>query len=452
MENTKKSTKTENLSYNPMTDKNVISLLISMGVPPMISMLIQSLYNIVDSVFVAQINQNALTAVSLAFPLQNLVLSFAVGLGVAVNANIAINMGAGNMEKADNYAGQGVILTIIHALLFVLIGLFGLKPFFSLFTNDSEVITYAIQYGSIVITLSFGILFHILFEKIFQSNGNMIIPMFLQAFGAIVNIVLDPIFIFGLFGIPKLGVRGAAIATIIGQLSAATLAVILFLKKSPVKIKKHHLKLNLKYVSDLYKVALPSGIMMSLPSILISILNGILASISQSAIAFFGIYYKLQTFVNMPVVGIIQGMRPIVSYNYGAGLKDRVLKTIKYAMIFSATLLISGTLIFNIFPEQLLVMFNATEELMGFGVPGLKILSIGFAFSFVGITMSGVFEAFGKGIYSLIISLFRQLIIIVPLSMILVKSMGLTGIWISFPIAETIAAVIATILYKKIVK
>lgn len=452
MENTKKLKQDNQLSYNPMTDKKVVPLLVSMAVPPMISMLIQSLYNIVDSIFVAQVSQKALTAVSLAFPLQNLVLSFGVGLGVAVNANIAINMGAGNMEKADNYAGQGVMLTIIHALLFVFIGLFTLKPFFSMFTTDTEVINYAVQYGSVVITLAFGLLFHILFEKIFQSNGNMIVPMFLQGFGAIVNIILDPIFIFGLFGFPKLGVLGAAIATIIGQFSAATLALILFLKKSPVKIEKHHLKLNLKFISDLYKVALPSGIMMSLPSVLVSVLNGILASISQASIAFFGIYYKLQTFVNMPVVGIIQGMRPIVSYNYGAGLKDRVLKTIKYAMIFSSIILISGTIAFNLLPEKLLVMFNATDELMGFGVTGLKILSLGFAFSFVGITMSGVFEAFGKGLYSLIISMFRQLVIIVPLSMILVKSMGLVGVWITFPIAEITAAIIATVLYKKVVK
>ena len=290
MENVEKLSNSKPSSYNPMTDRSVVPLLISMAVPPMISMLIQSLYNIVDSIFVAQISQNALTAVSLAFPLQNLSLSFGVGLGVAVNANIAINMGAGNMEKADSYAGQGIILTIVHALLFVLIGLFGLRPFFSMFTNDPEVINYAIQYGSVVITLTFGSLFHILFEKIFQSNGNMVVPMFLQGFGAIVNIILDPILIFGLFGAPQMGVLGAAVATIIGQFCAATLAVILFLKQSPVKIKRHHLKVNFKLISDLYKVALPSGVMMSLPSILVSILNGILASVSQAGIAFFGIF------------------------------------------------------------------------------------------------------------------------------------------------------------------
>lgn len=452
MESIEKLNNNNTSSYNPMTDKGVVPLLISMAVPPMISMLIQSLYNIVDSVFVAQISQNALTAVSLAFPLQNLSLSFGVGLGVAVNANIAINMGAGNMEKADSYAGQGIILTIIHSLIFVMIGLFALKPFFSMFSNNVEVINYAVQYGMVVITLTFGSLFHILFEKIFQSNGNMIVPMFLQGIGAIINIILDPILIFGLLGMPKMGVLGAAVATIIGQFSAAILAVILFLKQSPVKIKKHHLKLNLKLISDLYKVALPSGIMMSLPSILVSVLNGILASISQAGIAFFGIYYKLQTFVNMPVTGIIQGMRPIVSYNYGAELKDRVLKTIKYAMLFSAIILISGTLIFNLFTENLLLMFSATKELLTFGIPGLKILSLGFAFSFVGITMSGVFEALGKGLYSLLISIFRQLIIIVPLSFILVRYIGFMGVWITFPIAEFIATIIAIILYRKIVK
>ena len=299
-------------------------------------------------------------------------------------------------------------------------------------------------YGSVVITLTFGSLFHRLLEKIFQSNGNMVVPMFLQGFGAIVNIILDPILIFGMFGAPQMGVLGAAVATIIGQFCAATLAVILFLKQSPVKIKRHHLKVNFKLISDLYKVALPSGVMMSLPSILVSILNGILASVSQAGIAFFGIYYKLQTFVNMPVTGIIQGMRPIVSYNYGAELKDRVLKTIKYAMIFSAVILVSGTIAFNLFTKDLLVMFSATDELLGFGIPGLKILSLGFAFSFV--------EALGKGFYSLLISIFRQLIIIVPLSLILVKSIGLTGVWITFPIAEFVAAIIAISLYKRVVK
>ena len=436
---------------NPIINRKILPLLLSMSIPPMISMLIQSLYNIIDSIFVAQISQEALTAVSIAFPLQNLVLSFAVGLGVAVNANIAINMGAGNIEKADRYVGQGIFLTVIHALIFVFIGLFGLKPFFSIFTESAEVMNYAIQYGLIVITLSIGMLLHILFEKIFQANGNMMIPMFLQGFGAITNIILDPIFIFGLFGFPAMGVKGAAIATIIGQFSAALLSIILFIKKSPIKIKKHHFKPNKKLIFDLYKIALPSGMMMSMPSILTSIINGILASVSQASIAFFGIYYKLQTFVNMPVTGMIQGMRPIVSYNYGAGLQKRVLGTIKTALSFSAVMLIGGTVLFCAIPEQLLLMFNASNDLLRMGIPGLRILSLGFAFSFIGITMSGVFEALGKGLFSLIISIVRQLIIVVPLSIIFIKIIGLNGVWITFPIAEFIAAIMAIILYKKII-
>lgn len=448
-----KSVTNETISdFNPMTDRKIVPLLLSMALPPMISMLIQSLYNIVDSIFVAQISQDALTAVSIAFPLQNLSLAFSVGLGVAVNANIAMNMGSGNMEKADYYAGQGVILTICHALIFVLLGTFGLRPFFSIFTDDPQIMNYAVQYGSIVITLTFGSLFHVLCEKIFQSNGNMVIPMFLQGFGAIINIILDPILIFGLFGMPKLGVSGAAIATIIGQFSAATLAVTLFIKKSPIKIHKRHLKPNLKLITDLYKIAIPSGMMICMPSILVSVMNRILASVSTAGIAFFGIYYKLQTFVNMPVTGMIQGMRPIVSYNYGADLHDRVVGTIKASLVFSAIILIGGTILFCAIPETLLSMFNASEELLGFGVSGLRILSLGFAFSFIGITMCGVFEALGKGMYSLSISITRQLIVIVVLSLIFVRFMGLNGIWITFPIAELIAAFISVILYKKIIK
>ena len=286
--------------HNTMANKPIFPLLMKMAIPPMLSMLIQSMYNIIDSIFVAKLGEKALTALSLAFPLQNLSLAFSVGLGVAINALIAQNLGAKKNNLANNIASHGIFLSLLHSLLFIFIGVFLIKPFFSIFTNDPETLNYAITYGSIVITFTFGSIIHITIEKMFQATGNMIIPMFLQVVGAVVNIILDPILIFGINWYLKLGVSGAAIATIIGQISACLLAILLFRKKSFLKLSLTTFKPNLQIIKNIYSIAIPSGVMTALPSILVTLLNGLLTTVNQSAIAFLGIYFKLQSFVYMP--------------------------------------------------------------------------------------------------------------------------------------------------------
>ena len=286
---------------NPMAYKPIFPLLMSMAFPPMISMLIQSLYNIVDSIFVAQLGEEALTAVSLIYPLQNLSLAFSCGVGIALNAIIARHLGAHNDKEASFVATQGIVMTLLHSILFVGIGLFLIEPFLTLFTQNQDVIQYGIEYGFIVITFTFSTFIHLAIEKMFQACGNMIIPMIMQMVGAIVNIILDPILIFGYFGLPALGVSGAALATIIGQFSACFLSIYLFSRyNSHIHISFRHFRIDWHTFKNLYSIAIPSGVMMCLPSVLVSALNGILAPVSQTAVAFFGIYYKLQTFVNMP--------------------------------------------------------------------------------------------------------------------------------------------------------
>ncbi|WP_282144811.1 MATE family efflux transporter [Thomasclavelia cocleata] len=435
--------------HNTMANKPIFPLLMKMAIPPMLSMLIQSMYNIIDSIFVAKLGEKALTALSLAFPLQNLSLAFSVGLGVAINALIAQNLGAKKNNLANNIASHGIFLSLLHSLLFIFIGVFLIKPFFSIFTNDPETLNYAITYGSIVITFTFGSIIHITIEKMFQATGNMIIPMFLQVVGAVVNIILDPILIFGINGYLKFGVSGAAIATIIGQISACLLAILLFRKKSFLKLSLTTFKPNLQIIKNIYSIAIPSGVMTALPSILVTLLNGLLTTVNQSAIAFLGIYFKLQSFVYMPANGLIQGMRPLISYNFGAKHFERVKKIIKVSIIVTSVILCSGTLIFMTFPKFILSWFNATSSLLNIGIIGLRIFSICFIVSSVSIVISGTFESLGNGKYSLTISLLRQLIITVPLAHILLFLIGLNGVWLSFLIAECIASIVSIILLKK---
>lgn len=442
-----------NKTKNVMGTKPVFPLLMSMAIPPMVSMLIQSMYNIVDSIFVAQLGKDALTAVSLAFPLQNLVLSVAVGLGVGLNAGIARNMGAGKQDMVDKTATHGMVFTAIHSIMFILIGIFCIKPFFRLFTDDPTIFKWGCQYTYIVICLSFGSLFHIAIEKMFQATGKMIMPMIMQGVGAIINIILDPILIFGLFGFPEMHVQGAAIATVIGQMSACALSVFFFCRDNGgIHVKFKGFRFNKQITKQLYMVAIPSGIMMSMPSILIGTLNGIISAVSGTAVAVLGIYFKLQTFVYMPANGVIQGMRPLISYNYGAGLHHRLRQVIKVSVMVSGTIMVFGTLLFVGVPKPILKMFNANGEMMKMGVQTLRIIGLGFIVSSIGTVYSGVFESLGRGIESLVVSLLRQLIIIVPLSMMFLKPFGLTGVWVTFPIAETVSAIVAIFLLKRTMK
>ena len=416
-----------------MKTRPIFPLLMSMSIPMMLSMLIQSLYNIVDSIYVSRLGTDALTAVSLAYPLQNVVVSVSVGIGVGITSAISLPLGAGNQEKANRSATIGLALAFFHCLLFLLAGIFVTKPFLKLFTNDVQILADACDYTYIVLCLSFGALLQVTMEKIFQGIGEMKLTMYLLSSGCIINIILDPILIFGLLGFPALGVKGAAIATVIGQICAFLLYIVVYRKKKlSIRIHPRYLCFDKQIILQIYGVGIPSSIMMTLPSILISVLNRILASFSSVYVAVLGVYFKLQTFIYMPANGIVQGLRPIIGYNYGAGETKRVKSAIRYSLLAAATLMLLGTLLSLLIPTQIFSLFDADEELMSAGVTALRIICLGFLISTIGIIYSGTFEALGKGKHSLIISLLRQFLITIPCGFILSRFFGPVGVLISF--------------------
>lgn len=440
-----------NRSADKMGTTPIFPLLMSMSLPPVLSMLVQSLYNIVDSIFVAQVSESAYLAVLYAFPIQNFILSLAVGAGVGLNSYIARKLGAGDRDEADSAVTHGFLLAGIHSLLFILLGLFLIEPFFRLFTDSPEVLALGVSYTRIVVFLSCGTIFHITVEKIFQSVGRMILPMLLQAVGAILNILLDPIFIFGLFGVPAMGVEGAALATIIGQICSMFLSIVLFLiGKYDVKLKIRGFRFSPQTVKRIYAVAIPSTVMMSIASVLVMGLNAILGRFSELAVNAFGSYYKLQTFVYMPANGLVQGMRPILSFNYGAKNHGRVMDTLRCSLCVVLVIMAVGTLLFLAAPEAVLGLFNASPETLGIGVPALRILCTSFIVSSIGVVFSALFESLGMGKESLVISLLRQFLITLPLAFLLSFPFGLIGIWISFPIAETAAAMVSLLLFLRV--
>lgn len=436
-----------------MRTRPVFGLLMSMSVPMMLSMLVQSLYNIVDSIYISRLGTQALTAVSLAFPLQNITVSVSVGVGIGISSAISIYLGSGNHEKANRAATIGIALTAVHCILFVVFGLLVTKPFLSLFTKDSHTLMLSCQYTYIVLCFSFGFLFQMSLEKIFQGVGAMKATMVLLAAGCIINIILDPILIFGLLGFPAMGITGAAVATVIGQFAAFLLYVIVYWfrrKTFPVAIHPQYLHFDKAIICQIYSVGIPSSIMMILPSILISILNRMLTGFSEIYVAVLGVYFKLQTFIYMPANGIVQGMRPIIGFNYGAGDIDRVRKVIRYSLCTAAVIMLAGTAAAMIFPVQIFSMFDAEEALLSAGITALRMISCGFLISTIGIIYSGTFEALGMGKESLILSLLRQFAITLPLSYLLSQVFGVIGIWAAFPIAEAVASVVGIFMLKKV--
>lgn len=434
-----------------MKTKPILPLLLSMGVPMMISMLIQSLYNIVDSIFVSRLGTEAITAVSLVYPLQNVTMAVSVGVGVGIGSVISVNLGAGNKLKASKAASIGMFLTFIHVILFIIVGLFLTEPFLRMFTEDEKVLEWACDYGYIVMCVSFGSLIQICFEKIYQAVGKMLVTMFVLGVSCIINIILDPILIFGYFGLPAMGVKGAAIATVTGQIAGMFLYIFIYLKKGLAsEIKRQYMKPEKEMVKQIYSVGIPSTLMLALPSVLVSILNGFLVKFSEIYVAVLGIFLKLQSFIYMPANGIVQGMRPIVGYNYGAGQKERMNKTIRLSLLITACIMAAGTLAAQLMPEQILMMFDAEPELMDKGVEALRIISIGFIISSVGLIFCGAFEALGMGMKSLMISLTRQFAVNIVLGWILAYAFGLgaVGIWIAFPAAEILGAISAVFLFK----
>ena len=407
-------------------EKPVFGLLMKMAVPTMISMFIQSMYNIVDSIFVTRINDSALNAVSLVYPLQNLVLALSVGMGVGLNSCISRALGAKNGKLANAYAMHGVLITIFNAVLFILMGLFVTEPLLRLFTEDEVVLKYGVTYGKIVLCFA----------------------MIMQGVGAVVNIILDPLLIFGIWIFPELGVAGAAIATVIGQGVSCLLAVIYFaFRNGGIKLTFKGYKLRAKELFAILAVGVPSSLMIAMPSVLISIMNAILITVSETAVNFYGIYYKLQTLIYVPANGLVQGMRPIVGYNQGAKKYSRMNATVWWSVLVVGGIVFLGTLIFMIFPVQILKLFQASGEMLAIGVPALRIIASGFLISTLGVILSGAFEAFGMGVRSLLVTLVRQFALIPPLSLILIPVIGLTGAWIAYPISEVAAAALACGFY-----
>ena len=435
---------------NKMGTMPVNKLLISMSLPMIISMLVQAMYNIVDSVFVAQISENALTAVSLAFPLQNLMIAFAGGTAVGVNALLSRSLGEKNQDHVNQTAVNSVFIFLVTAVIFMIAGLTLSNLFFNVQTTNTEIVNAGTQYSMIVVGCSIELFCQFLFERLLQATGRTLFTMVTQGLGAIINIILDPIFIFGLCGFPKMGVAGAALATITGQIIACLLALFFNLKfNHDIHFKFKRFRSNAHIVKQIYSVGIPSIIMQSIGSVMTFGMNTILITFSTTATAVFGVYFKLQSFVFMPVFGLNNGMIPIIAYNLGAKQKKRMFDTIKLAMIYATGMMIIGVIFFETIPQTLLGFFNASEAMIKIGTPALRIIAIHFIFAGFSIVCSATFQAVGKGTYSLLTSLIRQLLVLLPCAYVLSLTGNLDLIWLCFPIAEIFSAVTSFILMKR---
>ena len=405
----------EQTKENKMGTMPVNKLLVTMSLPMVISMIVQALYNIVDSIFVSRLSEDALTAVSMAFPMQNLMISVAVGTGVGINAMLSRALGEKKFEAANKTAENGIFIEVLGYVLFLLIGIFVTKPFFLAQAGAGDIANMGIEYTRICLLMSFGIFMQIGFERILQSTGRTIFTMITQSTGAIINIILDPILIFGLFGMPKMGVAGAAIATVTGQICAAILAITFNLTKNPdVHISFKGFKPQIIFVKNILSVGIPSIIMSSVGSAMTFGMNKILITFSSTAVAVFGVYFKLNSFVFMPVFGLNNGMVPIVSYNYGAQNKKRLSKTIKLAIMYAVCIMFIGIMLFQFMPDVLLRLFDASDHMLEIGIPALRVISLSFAFAGICIVISSSLQALGHGFLSMMISITRQLIILLP--------------------------------------
>lgn len=428
------------MKENKMGVMPINRLLISMSLPMMISMLVQALYNIVDSIFVSRIDENALTAVSLAFPLQTLMIALGSGTGVGVNALLSKSLGEKDYEKANKVAENGVFLAFVSYVIFCLVGIFVTTPFYLSQTTDAQIISYGKEYLSIVCCCSFGMYMQFIFERLLQSTGKTIYTMITQGIGAIINIILDPIFIFGYFGVPRMGVAGAAIATVIGQIIAGIIAMIINQKKNTeIHLQFKGFRPDKHMIGMIYRVGVPSIIMQSIGSIMTYGMNQILLAFSSTAAAVFGVYFKLQSFIFMPVFGLNNGMVPIIAYNFGAGHRSRMMKTLKLSVLYAVCLMFVGFLVFQIFPTQMFALFDASAIMLEIGVPALRIISISFLLAGFSIICGSMFQALGNGVYSMCVSIARQLVALLPVAYLLSLSGTVTAVWWAFPIAELVS-------------
>lgn len=428
-------------------------LLITMALPMVISMLVQALYNVVDSIFVSRLSENALTAVSMAFPMQNLMISVASGIGVGMNALLSRSLGQKNFKAANSAAMHGMLLETVGCIMFVLIGLFVTGSFYRAQTTVNEIIEQGTVYTQICLVLSVGIFGQFTFERMLQGTGRTFLTMITQLVGAVINIILDPLLIFGLCGFPRLNVAGAALATVIGQIVAAILAFIMNMKKNPdIRLYIKGFRPESYFIKTILAVGIPSIIMASVGSVMTFGMNMILGRmlLSTTAVAVFGVYFKLNSFIFMPVFGLNNGMVPIVSYNYGARQKTRLISTIKYAAVYATALMLIGCILFQTIPDKLLALFDASDEMLRIGVPALRIIGISFPIVGVGIVFTSTFQALGHGFLSMFASIARQLVVLLPAAYILALIGGLNTIWFAFPLAEISALSLSIVFFRRL--
>ncbi len=436
----------EQTKENKMGTMPINRLLISMSLPMMISMLVQALYNVVDSIFVSRINENALTAVSLAFPIQTLMIAVAGGTCVGINAVLSKALGEKAQERADNTASNGIVLMAVSYLAFLLIGLLATRAFYLSQTRDPEIVEFGVQYLSIVCCCALGLFAQFVFERLLQSTGRTFYIMITQGTGAIINIILDPIFIFGLFGMPRMGVAGAAVATVTGQTIAGTIALIInFRKNEDIHIRMKGFRLEREIVGQIYKIGVPSMIMQAIGSVMTYGMNLILISFTPTATAVFGVYFKLQSFIFMPVFGLNNGLVPILAYNYGAGRRDRFIQALKCGILYAVSIMAVGVVIFQTIPAVLLGFFEASGEMLRIGVPALRIICLSFLPAGFGIVCGTAFQALGNAVYSMLVSIARQLVVLLPAAFLLSLLGEVTYVWWAFPIAEIMSLTMTVI-------
>ena len=443
----------EQMKENKMGTMPVNKLLVTMSLPMVISMLVQALYNVVDSIFVARINENALTAVSLAFPIQSLMIAVAGGTCVGINAVLSRSLGEKDYEKVNKSACNGIIMMALSYIIFLLIGIFGTGAFYRSQTDDMEIVQFGIDYLTVICCCSLGIFTQFTFEKLLQSTGKTFYTMITQGTGAIINLILDPIFIFGYFGMPRMGVRGAAVATVIGQIIAGLFAIYFnFKKNEEVKINRKGLKLDAPIVKQIYMIGIPSMIMQAIGSVMTYGMNLILISFTSTATAVFGVYFKLQSFVFMPIFGMNNGLVPILAFNYGAGEKERFLKAMKLGLTYAVIMMLTGFSIFQLMPAKLLSLFDASETMIQIGVPALRTISISFLFAGFCIIFITVFQSLGRAIYSMIISIARQLVVLLPSAYLLSLAGNVDYVWWAFPIAESVSLCVTVLFFIRVNK
>lgn len=443
---------------NKMGVMSVKKLVITMSLPMMVSMLVQALYNVVDSIFVSQVCEDALTAVSLAFPAQNLMIGVATGTGVGVNALLSRSLGEKNFEKANKIAAQGVLLAMFSFILFALFGIFGTKIFFAAqVEKGSPIYNYGVDYLSVVCIASMGLFGQVMMERLMQATGKTTLSMATQLAGAITNIILDPLFILGIGPFPRMEAKGAAVATVIGQTVAFIVGIIINeTANKEINLRFSNLRPDFKIIADIYKIGIPSVLMVGIGSLMTFLLNKILLSFTTTAAAVFGVYFKLQSFIFMPIFGLNNGVIPIIAFNYGAKKKERITECLRFSCVIAVSIMAFGMILMWLMPEQMLRLFDAKEEMIELGVPALKIISTSFILAGVCINLGSAFQALGKSYFSMIISFCRQIVVLLPAAYLLSKTGVLNNVWFAFPIAEVMSLTVTLIcfsyIYKKIIK